>query len=282
MYQESIFKEEPGSKGANAILKLEGGREPIYVASPDTDSPNVIALAELLFWTQQFKEHGEDIAYRLEQASMAEDREQGIMFKGIFDLLHERAMQTELENDALNELSDVVVKKTEELIQFKRRLQRMQENAEMFSFLAPSYVDHLAREAQHVVDHQKKLIEGNVSTNRDEVVTFWAYIMSQHGAYITQWLDSHEESLFNAALEGKKEFAHIEKEHGLEGDVDPLPERLDQIIDIGRQLVRGVETATIKSAGYPEMFDHLAREAVFFKYELLRADNMAHIKPKAA
>lgn len=62
-----VFKEgSTGAGGSGAIVVNLQGKKPAYISSLDADDPGLIALADIIFWADQFSEHSQ-----LEQADTA-------------------------------------------------------------------------------------------------------------------------------------------------------------------------------------------------------------------
>jgi len=276
--QQKVHKESDIGK----IVVRNEGRRPVYLASMDTTNTHVMALADLIFWTDQLREHARFMEMLLPIEDFASRHERAVMYRGIFEAMHSEAKNTELNENDIKSLSNSFVMRTEPLIRFKRELQEEQASGKIHSLIYPLFLDHIAREAERFVRCQKMFMEGKSEFDRDEIIGFWSQIMSEHADFVAHLLDPEERDLFTQALEAGESFRKIQKEHPLEGKTDPVTMDVDHLIDFKTAALKGVEAGKIKSIITPELADHIRREAILFSNELRRADMMMNIEPKAA
>ncbi|MBE0447327.1 MAG: DUF2935 domain-containing protein [Actinobacteria bacterium] len=282
MERGKTFRETMGPERIGRIIVREEGRKPAYLASMDTTDPYTLALANAIFWTDQLAEHSKFMEMLLPIEDLPAQHEQAVKFRGVFEMLHERAMNIEIEEGAVRELSNEAISQTELLVKFKRDLIDQQATGKIHSLLWPTFLDHIAREGERFVKQQKMFMDGKYEFDREEIIDFWSKIMWEHAAFIAHLLDPEEVDLINQALDENVKFKQIQKEHPLEAQTDPVPLDVDHTIDFKMAAVKGIEAAEIKSIITPELADHVRREAVFFSNELRMADMIANITPKAA
>jgi len=276
--QQKVHKESDIGK----IVVRNEGRRPVYLASMDTTDTHVMALADLIFWTDQLREHAKFMEMLLPIEDLASWHERAVMYRGIFEAMHSEAKNTELNKDDISALSNSVVMRTEPLIRFKRELREEQASGKIHSLIFPLFLDHIAREAERFARRQKMFMEGKTEFGREEIINFWSQIMAEHANFIAHLLDPEERDLFTQALHASENFEKIQKEHALEGRTDPVTMDVDHLIDFKTAALKGIETGKIKSIITPELADHVRREAIVFSNELRRADMMMNIEPKAA
>lgn len=278
MAQVKIFMQ--GDIGT--IVTHNQGKRPVYLASMDTTNTYVIALADLIFWTDQLREHAQFMEMLLPIEDYAKRHETAAMFKGEYEMLYMRAVNTPLEEDKIRDLSEMFVPRARALIDFKQQLYNEQTSGKIYSLIWPLFLDHIKREAERYVQRQEMFMSGQAQWDRDEIINFWGRIMAEHAQFVAHLLDPTEVDLINKALEQNDTFRKVMREHALEGNVDPVTALAEHIIDFKTAALQGVESARIKSIITPDLADHIRREAVFFSEELKRADMMMNIEPAAA
>lgn len=264
------------------IVTRDEGRRPVYLASMDTTNTYVMALADLIFWSDQLREHSKFMAMLLPIEDYSEYHEKAVKFEGVFESLHERSKGADLDEAAIKGLSDEFVLQTQALVDFKRQLLKDQVEGKVHSLNYPLFLDHIAREGERFIQRQKMFMAGQPQWDREEIIDFWSRIMSEHALFIAHLLDPEEVDLINKALAESDQFKKVQIEHPLEGNTDPVTALVDHLIDFKTAALKGIESAQIKSIITPDLADHVRREAVFFSDELRRADMMANIQPKAA
>lgn len=278
MAQMQVYKQSD----IGTIVAHDQGRRPVYLASLDTTNTYVMALADLIFWTDQLREHSKFMEELLPQEDYPEHHERATMFKGVFEMLFQRAKDTPVEENAIKNLSALFVPQAQALVDFKRQLLDEQTSGKVHSFLFPLFLDHIAREGERFISRQKMFMAGQAQWDRDEIINFWGQIMAEHSQFIAHLLEPTEVDLINKALEQNDIFRRVMKEHALEGNVDPVTALANHIIDFKTTALKGIEAAQIKSIITPDLADHVRREAIFFSDELRRADMMMNIQPAAA
>jgi len=264
------------------IVEHNGGRRPVYLAAMDTTNTYVMALADLTFWTDQLREHALFMEMLLPIEHYPEHHEKAAMFKGEYEMLFQRALDTPVEETAIRNLSDMFVPRVRALVAFKRQILDEQTSGKIYSLLWPLFLDHIAREAERFAQRQEMFMSGQAQWDRDEIINFWGQIMAEHSQFVAHLLDPTEVELINQALETNRKFRQIMREHALEGNKDPVTALADHIIDFKTTALQAVEAAKVKSIITPDLADHIRREAVFFSMELRRADMTMGIEPAVA
>jgi hypothetical protein len=266
-----------------SIVTHNGGMHPVYLASMDTTDLNIRALAETIFWSEQLKEHAQFMEMLLPVEMLPMEHERAAMYKGAFEVLFEKATQTELSPQAIKDVCMDFISQARGLVDFKRQLLDEQRSAKIHSLIWPTFLDHIAREADRYIGRISTFMQGEtIPADRDDIITFWAQIMAEHSQFIAHLLDPTERNLFTQALETSETFWRIQKEHAVEGDSDPVVMDINHIIDFKTAALNGIETGKIQSIISPALADHVRREAIFFGDELRRADMEAGIQPMAA
>lgn len=265
-----------------SIVTHDAGKRPVYLASMDTTNTYVMALADLIFWTDQLREHAQFMEMLLPIEYYAARHEKAAMFKGEFEALFQRALEIPIEERAIKDLSDMFMPRTRALVDFKRQLLDEQTSGKIYSLIWPLFLEHIAREAERYMQRQEMFMRGQPQWDRDEIINFWGRIMAEHSQFVAHLLDPTEVELINKALEQNNTFRQIMREHALEGNRDPVIALAEHIVDFKTAALQGVEAGQIKSIINPDLADHIRREAIFFTEELKRADMMMGIEPMAA
>lgn len=275
-----VFKK--GSAGA--VVMADGGRKPVYLAAHDTTDPHAVALAELLFWTDILGEHLRDIARSLPIEDLASERDGAVIHKGIFEMLHERAKETDVDDKAaIQALSEAACAEADAVTQYQRTLEKEQKEGKIYTLTWPLFVDHATREAERFAARQRMMIiDGEVRFNRKGLIQWWAEIMAEHSAFIAHRLDPAETVFNKKALDFNKRFLEIWREHGVEKKTDTTPSEIYRLIEFKVELLEGVESGRVRSMFHPYLVDHIRREAIMFVDELIRADRALGIEPQAA
>lgn len=265
-----VFKEAENGK----ILEIGGGLEPMYLASSDTTNPDVLALAEIIFWLEDLKEHADYAEKLLPETieGLKNYREKMLAYMRRFEALEKRAKGV---NIALAEISGIVsetAKEAESMSGDLREMQARQASGAIHTLLWISLIDHIAREGEYFVERSQALINGEVPFSRDDIVVFWSGIMSDHGAFMANYLDPNEVDLADKTISLSNRFFDLQDEHDLQGSVDPVIMTLDEFIEFKDNILEGVLNGEIDSMLLPAFVSHLRREAIFFRDQLSKAD----------
>lgn len=274
-----VYKE---SENGSIMMDARGER-PVYLASMDTTDTNIRALAETIFWSDQLYEHAAFMEMLLPVEMLPAEHEKAAMFKGAFETLFEKARQTDLNPQSVRDVAMDFTGQAKGLVEFKRTLWEQQKSGQIHSLIWTTFLDHIIREADRYTGRVTRFLQGEViPADRDDIIEFWAQIMAEHAQFIAHLLDPTEAKLFTQALQTSDTFWRIQKEHALEGNMDPVVREVTQIIDFKTAALQGIETGKIQSIISPTLADHVRREAIFFGDELRRADMDAGIQPMAA
>lgn len=244
------------------VVAHNGGQRPVYLASMETTNPNVIALADLMFWSGQLREHCLFLQDGLPIERLSAQHERTVMYKGIFEMLFEQAVSLALDEKDIRDLSDDFIRETELLIGFKRQLETQQLSGAIYTLIWPSFIDHMAREAERTVSRLRSLLAGNIDFNREDTIKFWARITAEHAAYGSRWFDPDERETVKLIQQSEDVFRNIEKEHELEGNTDPVITEIDMAIEAQTRSLQGIKSARLKSMMTPTDVDHVRRESI--------------------
>jgi len=267
---------------AGEILVNDEGIEKVWVPSQETQDTTVIGLAELLNETQMMADHAAIMTMLLPPEQLGEQHNQAKKFRETFVKLHQRALQTEPQPEPVRRLSDEVLPQAEAIHAFKERLLQDQENGRIHTLMWPSLLDHLARETERFMDRQEQAMAGRIQQDREEIIDFWADIMSEHSDFIAHLLDPAEIESIAQSSDFADEFAAVSEEHELQGKTDPVLGAIADLIDFKETALTAVQEAEIQSMIPPELADHVRREAILFLHELMRVDAMTGIQMEAA
>jgi hypothetical protein len=131
-----------------------------------------------------------------------------------------------------------------------------------------TFFDHTRLEAERFARRLTQLNQGSAAFDREELVPFWAQIMDEHALFIAHLLDPVEDALIEKANQASDTFRAIRR-----GGQAPeqVFSAVDAIIDFKTAATKGIQAARIKSIIAPSLADHVRREAVRFRDELIRA-----------
>ena len=148
--------------------------------------------------------------------------------------------------------------------------EQMMEHAMFFVMLMPG--PELAGprgEAVRFATRLGQLNGGNAAFDRREVVPFWADKMEEHALFVSHLLDPSEKTLKTAAEAGAGVFDKLED--APVGSKDPALKAAQTIINFKVAAEKGIQAGQIKSIIHPALADHVRREAIRFRDELIRA-----------
>ena len=152
---------------------------------------------------------------------------------------------------------------------YKNRMEEAQATGRIRSLAWPSFFDHTRKEGVRFATRLTQLNGGNANFDRREVVPFWADKMEEHSLFIDQMLDPDEELLKKASRTSAGLFDKLEDSPVR--SKDPALAAAQTIIDFKTAAEKGILAGQIKSIIHPSLADHVRREAIRFKDELLRA-----------
>ena len=131
------------------------------------------------------------------------------------------------------------------------------------------FFSHTRREAERFVRRLNQLNTGNAVFDRREVVPFWADKMEEHSLFVAHLLDPSEKVLQEAAETSAGLFGKMEA--APPANKDPVLAAAQTIINFKVAAEKGIQSGQIKSIILPPLADHVRREAVRFRDEVIRA-----------
>jgi hypothetical protein len=256
-----------------STTNAQGLQAPIF-APADSNDPAIHARAENLFWSQIMMEHAGFFAMLMPGTELNTQRTQAENFQRTFQTQLERVRTTPFDRNNYASFSRSTIELMKPLIEYKQRMLDAQNSGKIRTLVFSMFFEHTNREAQRAAARLERIATGDVALNYNEVVDFWAAIMSEHNDFIAHLLDPKEQDLIGQALDASAVFQGFKQgnyEHAVRGgDVLLVTEEL---IDFETALQEGIESNAIKSIIYPVLADHIRRETLKFVDELKRSGN---------
>lgn len=265
---------EPGPVVASTVAgvpvgSLNGGTKRIFVAPPGNMDPVVHSVADTLFWGEQLMEHAMFFAMMMPGPELAGPRGEAETFqRQLADHLG-RLRGTRLDRTNYVAFNTSTIDLATRLNEYKHRMEQAQASGRIRSLAWPSFFDHTRKEGLRFTTRLAQLNGGNAAFDRREVVPFWADKMEEHSLFIDQLLDPDEALLKEVSRTSADAFAKLEK--APVGSKDPALAAAQTIIDFKTAAEKGIMAGQIKSIIHPALADHVRREAIRFKDELVRA-----------
>jgi hypothetical protein len=248
---------------------LGGGTKPIFVAPPGNLDPVVHSVADTLFWGEQLMEHAMFFAMLMPGPELAGPRGEAESFQRQFEQHLTRLRGSRLDRTSYAAFNNSTLALTNAIIDYKQRMELAQTAGRMRSLVWPTFFSHTRNEAIRFRGRLAQLNQGNANFDRREVVPFWADKMEEHALFVSHLLDPAEKTLKGAAETAAASFDKLED--APVGSKDPAMAAVQQIINFKVAAERGIQAGQIKSIIHPALADHVRREAVRFKDELIRA-----------
>ena len=266
------------------LIEDDSGLEPMLLADPESDDPGVFAYVNLLFMSNELKEHLEISELLLPPKLKNLSKYIEISRSEIKDLedLEEKARRAEPGDESISPLLDQTADHAERAIDQMEEMRSRQIDGEIITLIWPSLYDHMVRESHYFVDNINDIKDGTLSMTRDDLVGFWGRIMAEHAFFTKHLLDPEEKNLIEKQDKiGAKFYEMIDNipPYGATG-LDPVADELDGIIDDGVKLLDGIQDGTIASIIPPDFVDHMRKETIYFKNELERIAQMTSYKEK--
>lgn len=259
----------PATVAGAPVGTLDGGSKPIFVAPPGNLDPVAHSVADTMFWGDIMMEHGMFFALLMPGPALAAQRSQAEHFQGQFASHLARLRGARLGSGDYGAFNRTTADLVRRFIDFKRAMQSAQASGRLNSLVWPSFFNHTANEAERFVRRLDQLSRGDAGYVRGEVVPFWADKMEEHALFVAHLLDIDEKALVGAANTTADAFARMEA--APPASKDPVMRAVEGIIDFKTAAARGIQTGQIKSIIHPALADHVRREAIRFKDELMRA-----------
>lgn len=161
-------------------------------------------------------------------------------------------------------------------IKFQTNLLRQILACKSFSYLYPSNLEHVTREAQAYASMLSKIEsrQGEDTSVRALIQKelFWNHIMEEHAEFIRGYLDPHETKLFNTANQFAKRFDELEATtKALQSNPSNLNSVTNNTINLvtdlrnfKRQSTEGLLSCKIRSIMSALLADHVTREANYY------------------
>ena len=248
------------------VIAQGGGAKPTYLPAPGSRDAVAHSIAENLFWNEQLMEHAVFFTMLMPGPELAAQRAEAERFRGIFasQLARSRALRP-ANYRAFNQSA---INHAKRFVDYKHRMERLQESGRLKSLVWPTFFEHTAREADYFADRLARLSLGNTAVDGRVASDFWARIMGEHADFVAHLLDPEERALVAKAMETSRAF------HGMRGQTVPKATALsavDQIIDFKVAAATGINTGKIKSIIHPTLADHVRREALKAADDIRRA-----------
>lgn len=266
---------EPGPLGAEtvagtSVATLGGGAKPIYVTRPGSTDPVEHSVADTLFWGDIMMEHAMFFVMLMPGPELAKPRSEAEQFQQRFANHLTRLRKARLTRSDYASFNNSTLDLVRSFIDYKRTMEEAQKTGRHRTLVWPSFFDHTRKEAERFSRRITQLGRGDTSYARAEVIPFWADKMEEHALFIAQLLDPDERSLIEAADDASKTFQKLEAQPA---SASPQAARkaVESIIDFKTAANKGIRAGAIQSIIHPALADHVRREAVRFKDELLRA-----------
>lgn len=248
---------------------LNGGTKPIFVAPPGNIDPVVHSVADTLFWGEQMMEHAMFFVMLMPGPELAGPRGEAERFQKQFADHLAQLKGSRLDRSNYVAFNNRTLSLANALIDYKARMEQAQTSGRMRSLVWPLFFDHTRGEAVRFATRLGQLNGGNAAFDRREVVPFWADKMEEHALFVSHLLDPSEKTLKTAAEAGAGVFDKLED--APVGSKDPALKAAQTIINFKVAAEKGIQAGQIKSIIHPALADHVRREAIRFRDELIRA-----------
>ena len=250
------------------IGTLGGGTKPIFVAQPGSRDPVAHSVADTLFWGEQMMEHAMFIAMLMPGPELATQRAQAEQYQQQFAAHLAKLRSGRLDAGNYAAFNRKTTSLTRSLLGYKQAMEDAQESGRIRSLVWPSFFDHTRKEGERFAARLDQLNRGDTTYVRGEVIPFWADKMEEHSLFIDQLLDPDETLLKKVSQASATSFAKMEAAPPAR---EPALAAAQTIIDFKTAAEKGIISGQIKSIINPALADHVRREAVRFKDELMRA-----------
>ncbi len=248
---------------------LNGGSKPIYVAPAGNMDPVAHSVADTLFWGEQMMEHAMFFAMLMPGPELAGPRSQAEAFQRQFADHLTRLKGSRIDRGNYVAFNNATLGLASGLIEYKSRMEAAQTGGQIRSLVWPTFFAHTRNEAIRFTNRLRQLNAGNAAFDRREVVPFWADKMEEHSLFVAHLLDPTERTLKGAAETSAELFDKLEDTPV--GSKDPALAAAQTIINFKVAAEKGIKAGQIKSIIHPALADHVRREAVRFRDELMRA-----------
>lgn len=245
-------------------------KKPVYLPVDPKPSLAACAVAEALFWTDIMMEHALFFTLLMPGERLKAERNQAAKFQQDFNALSRYLRGVHWRNETLPTLAKTTIPRVQSLIQFKETMRKRQEQGKLNSLVWPSFFAHTSSEAQRFIDRLTSFAQGDGALHLVETGKFWTKIMAEHLEFVSHLLDPQERTLAAKADEAAKRFYGVQASIATTSLVD-LQNLANDVIDFKVAAEQGIDAGTIKSIIDPALADHVLREAIKFRHELLIA-----------
>lgn len=248
---------------------LDGGTKPIFVAPPGSMDPVAHSVADTLFWGEQLMEHAMFFAMLMPGPELAGPRGEAETFQRQFANHLATLRRSRLDRSNYVAFNNSTLSLAASLIGYKQRMEQAQISGAIRSLSWPTFFAHTRHEAERFTRRLAQLNGGNAVFDRREVVPFWADKMEEHSLFVAHLLDPTEKTLKDAAETSAGLFGKMEA--APPASKDPVLAAAQTIINFKVAAERGIQAGQIKSIIHPALADHVRREAIRFRDEVIRA-----------
>jgi hypothetical protein len=244
-------------------------KKPVYLPA-NAQSLAASAVAESLFWSDIMMEHALFLALLMPGDRLATPRAAALRFQEAFAKQFLYARDNIWTASTVATLCRATVEQLRPFREYKLKMQGLQESGELKSLVWPLFFHHTAHEAERAIERLTELASGKSALRYSEVASFWTEIMAEHLDFVAHLLDPQERKLV------EKAFSMGRRAYGAHAGVAGLSQLeasslAADVIDFKAAAEQGIETGAIKSIIDPALADHVLREAVRFKFEVVNA-----------
>lgn len=248
---------------------LNGGTKPIFIAPIGSLDPVAHSVADTLFWGEQMMEHAMFFVMLMPGPELAGPRSEAERFQRQFTDHLSLLRRSRLDRGNYAAFNNRTITLTNALVAYKQRMEIAQTSGSIRSLVWPTFFEHTREEGIRFGARLNQLNHGNAAFDRREVVPFWADKMEEHARFVAHLLDPREKALQEAAETAAGAFDKLEDTPV--GSKAPAMAAAQSIIDFKVAAEKGIQSGQIKSIIHPALADHVRREAIRFKDELMRA-----------
>jgi hypothetical protein len=259
----------PSNIAGVPVGTLNGGTKPIFVAPAGSFDPVAHSVADTLFWGEQLMEHAMFFAMMMPGRELAGPRSEAERFQRQFADHLAKLRGGRFDRSNYIAFNNSSISLANALNDYKMRMEQAQASGRMHSLAWPTFFAHTRNEGLRFTRRLAQLNTGNAAFDRREVVPFWADKMEEHALFVSQLLDPTEKTLQSVAKTAAGAFDKLEDAPVV--SKDPAMAAVQTIIDFKTAAEKGIIAGQIKSIIHPALADHVRREAVRFKDELIRA-----------
>jgi hypothetical protein len=243
-----------------------GGHKPTYLPAADGDAV-AHSVAENLFWNEQLMEHGVFLDMLLPGPELAAQRAEAGKFKTLFEQRLATTHTAKLDKSGVAAFNQSSIDGAKRFADWKRTLAEQQRSGKIRSLLWPTFLDHIAREADYFAARLTAIGKGDIAVRKSEAVPFWSEIMGEHAAFVEHLLDPAEAALIKKARETSEAFKPLRAP----ADGAKALATTEALVEFKETAVEGIDAGKIKSIIHPSLADHVRREGLKAADELRRA-----------